>query len=280
MNILSGLILRQLPNPIFNETAIIVVNFIAATLILTVFTHHKLNQRKSQVFLLMGIAILFWVDFAYLARVFGRMYDLSVLFLRIAWCATPFVFFFTYINSTLFVNKADENKLVSKVLFVLALLLGLITLFTNLTITGEKFTNGILDIKYGIAFYPYLGLVLSMIIFTFVPLIKTKLETAVKVFLLGLIIFYAANMIFNITLPVFFHITHLYFLGDYSTIILLGFTMYAIYRHSLLNIKILATEVFTLFICTILFTIIFFSPNFTDSIFYLFVFLLSTGFVL
>src|SRR6266404_5688609 len=244
MNILVGLTLRQLPMPVFNEVAIIAVNFIAITLILTVFNHDKLRERKSQIFVLMGISMLMWVDGAYSARIFGNFHDISLIFLKIAWFATPFVFFFTYMTSTMLAEKVEENKHITLMLFVLALFFGILTLFTDLTITGSKFTNGIVDIIYGYGFYPYLIAVILMIFFTYAPLLKTKFTAGVKVFLIGLSIFYVANMIFNITLPVFLHITYLYFLGDYSTIILLGFTMYAIFRHNLFDIRIFATEVF------------------------------------
>jgi signal transduction histidine kinase len=73
-------------------------------------------------------------------------------------------------------------------------------------------------------------------------------------------------MIFNIGLPVFLNVTHLYFFGDYSTIFLLGFTTYAIVRHELFDIKILATEIMTIIIWIILFTKIFASQSIEELI--------------
>lgn len=250
--------------PVFNEVAIIAINFIALTLIITVFNHDKLKEKRSVIFVLMGISMLVWVDGAYSARILGNIYNLSLFFIKIAWFATPFVFFFSYMTAISLTGREDKNHIITKILFILAIFAGLVTLFTNFTISGEKFTNGIVDIRYGSGFYPYLGIALLMMFFTFTSLVRTKLNSGEKVFLLGLIIFFIANMIFNIALPVFLHVTYLYFLGDYSTIILLGFAMYAIFRHKLFDIRIFATEVFTLIIWTILFTKIFFAQDLTD----------------
>ncbi len=275
---LYNLNLRELPMPVFNEIAIISINFIAATLILTVLNHNKVRERKSQIFILMGIAMLAWVNFAYLARIFGKMPDLSLLCLKIAWSATPFVFFFTYMTSTYLAEKQKPNKWITIFLFLITLADALLTGLTNFTLTGTKFTNGILDIIYGKAFYPYIASVVIMIFFTLAPLVKTKFEARTKIFLVGVIIFYVMNFIFNITLPVFFHITNLYFLGDYSTIFLLGLTMYAVFTQGLFDVHVFATEIFTLIIWTILFTKIFFAGNLTEVAIDTFVFGLTVVF--
>lgn len=275
---LYNLNLRELPMPTFNKIAIISINFIAITLILTVLNHDKFKVRKSQIFILMGLAMLVWVNFAYLARVFGNIPDLSLFCLKIAWTATPFVFFFTYMTSTLLAEKEKPNKIITIALLIITIVDGLLTEFTTLTITGSKFTNGILDIVYGKAFYPYLISVIIIIFFTLAPLVKTKFETKTKLFLTGVIIFYIMNFIFNITLPVFFHITNLYFLGDYSTVFLLGFTMYAIFTQNLFDINVFATEIFTLIIWTVLFTKIFFSGSLTETGIDSFVFVLTIVF--
>ncbi|MBI1863873.1 hypothetical protein HYS03_01555 [Candidatus Woesebacteria bacterium] len=270
--------LRDLPMPTFNKIAIIVINFVAVSLVLTVLNHNKLKDRKSQIFVLMGISMLGWVDFAYLARIFGRMPEISIIFLKIAWLSTPFVFFFTYMTSTLLAREGKQNKIITISLLVVAIILGIATAFTNLTIAGIKYTNGILDIVYGNGFFPYLGGVFIMMFFTLAPLVRTKIQSKSKFFLIGVIIFYIMNLAFNITLPVFFHITNLYFLGDYSTIFLLGFTMYAILRHELFEIKVFATEALTLILWSILFIKIFFSQNLTQISIDSFVFALTIVF--
>jgi signal transduction histidine kinase len=77
-------------------------------------------------------------------------------------------------------------------------------------------------------------------------------DKRVQYFLLGLLIFYWQNIVFNILLPIFLGVSQYYFLGDYSTIILLGFTAFSIIRYRLFNIKTVAAEVFTFSIWTML----------------------------
>ena len=84
--------------------------------------------------------------------------------------------------------------------------------------------------------------------------------------MIGVLIFYVANLIFNITLPVFLGITHYYFFGDYSTIILLGMTAYAIIRHGLFDIKVVTTELLTFIIWIILLIKLFTPQSTTDTI--------------
>jgi signal transduction histidine kinase len=270
--------LRELPFPTFNKIAIVVINFIVFSLIITVLNHNKIKDKKTQVFVLMGISILAWIDFAYLARIFGNNHALSIILLKIAWFATPLVFFFTYMTSTLLTSGEKHNKIITYSLLAIALILSFVTLFTNITIDGLKYTNDILDIIYGQGFYPYLGGVFVMMFFTLAPLLKKKLESRIKFFLFGVTIFCTMNMIFNIALPVFFHITNLYFLGDYSTIFLLGFTIYSIFRHALFDIRVFTTELLTIAIWTILFVKIFFSRNLGEVGIDAFVFVLTIAF--
>ena len=53
---------------ILNRVAIVVINFVAFSLLLVVFNHNRLKDRQSQIFFVMGLFMLTWVDFAYMAR--------------------------------------------------------------------------------------------------------------------------------------------------------------------------------------------------------------------
>lgn len=97
--------------------------------------------------------------------------------------------------------------------------------------------------------------------------------------MVGVFTFYILNAIFNITLPVVFRITNLYFIGDYSTVFLLGATTYAILRHKLFDIKVFATEILTVAIwVTLLVRIFLYAGSVTQSIVDLTVFLLTVFF--
>lgn len=274
--------LRQLPDPIPNKIAIVAINLIAISLIVTVLNHNKFKDRKIQTLVLMAVSMLSWVDCAYLARVFGNIPNISIIFLKIAWFATPIVFFSTYLISVVIAKGEKQNRFINFAMLGVAGVLSLMTGFTNLIINGTKFTNGILDIVYGSGFYPFMIGIFILMLFTLLPLLKSKLDSKSKIFLSGVVIFYIMNMIFNITLPVFFHITHLYFLGDYSTIFLFILTTYAILRHELFDVKIFTTEVFTIVIWSTLFVKIFLDSGTTEVVLDLSIFLITIifGFLL
>ncbi|MBP7119322.1 hypothetical protein KBA63_04525 [Candidatus Woesebacteria bacterium] len=249
--------LSEIQYPLLNQFAIIVINFIVVLLLYTVISHTRLKDTKSRVFLLLGVSILSWVDGAYLARIFGLHHDLSLLLLRIAWIATPVVFYSVYLISLILMKKDTTHTRVRFFLGVLTLAFSALTAFTDLIIKDLKFTSGVVDIVYGVAFYPFLVGIIIIIIATLQPMYRNKINSSAKSFLIGVVIFYIMNAIFNITLPVFFGVTYLYFLGDYSTSFLLGFTSYAIIRHKLFDIKLIASEALIITIWCVLFARIF-----------------------
>ena len=260
--------LRDLP--LFNKIAIIPINFIALALLVVVFNHNKFRDRRSQLFLLMTVFMLTWVDFAYLARIFGQYSNLSEVFLRVAWIATPLLFFCTYYISLYLVELEEKYRKYSWFLLVLTIILSSLTAFTDVFIAGVKFTDttflGIntLIIVYGKFFLLFLVGIFVLIVSTLFPLMKSKMDNAAKMFLLGLMIFYLANIIFNIALPVFLNTAHFYYFGDYSTIFLLGFTTYAVLRHRLFDVRVFSTELLTIVIWSILFSKLFVSQDLTE----------------
>jgi len=77
-------------------------------------------------------------------------------------------------------------------------------------------------------------------------------------FLIGISIFYIANILFNIMFPVLFGVVSIYYLGDYSTIFFLALTAYAITRKKLMDVKLLLIQVLTACISIILLFDLFF----------------------
>ena len=255
----------------FNNFAVVVINFFVLLLFVTVFNHNQLRDAKSKLFVLMGVFILIWVDFAHFARLVPETNDtgLAVIFLKIAWVATPLLFYTTYLTSIHIIEASMTYRNMSRALLFMALTMGVITATTDLTLKGVIYDpNGVLGrtliIDYGIpGFYIFLAGIFAIMIFTLFPLIRRKLDDKSKVFLSGIVVFYVANAIFNIALPRLGR-ADFYFFGDYSTIMLLSFTAYAIFRHNLFDIKTFATELFILVIWTLLFTRVLFNLTVFD----------------
>jgi len=194
--------------------------------------------------------MLVWVDFAYFARQVSNM-KLAENLLRLAWFATPMFFTFISLFVVYFINKPEKYIFLNIPVLTLGVATSLVTGFTSLVIEGFKYVNGSFTIIYGPMMYPFLGVVLILIFATLYPLFEryTRASQSDKqkiiYFLIGLVVFYIANFVFNIILPIFMGVVRLYYFGDYSTIFFLVFTAYAILRHRLIDTKVVATELFT-----------------------------------
>ena len=206
--------------------------------------------KMNKIFVLMVVSMLGWVNFAFFARVVGAdRFNLASLFLRIAWFITPLLFVFLYFLVIYLIKKEKEYQFLNKIVLFVGGVAAFITGFTDLIIKGMEFVDGDLTIIYGRAMFPFLGMIFFLICATLYPLIKgylkflSKERMKIEYFLVGISIFYLGNIIFNITLPLFLDIVHLYYLGDYSTIFLLGFTGYAIVARELFGARVLLTQV-------------------------------------
>jgi signal transduction histidine kinase len=271
------MVTRILPYHDFNKITIVVINFLVVALLFTVLNHNKFKDKNSKYFLFMGIFILIWVDFAYLARLYGLYNSLSETLLRIAWFATPMLFYITYATSTAIAN-VNINKKINSALLALAVILSLSVGYTDMVIKGVEVQGLYLDIIFGPAFFVFLFFIFIFMIATVHSVAKAKRTKASSAFLAGVLLFYFLNVVFNITLPVFFGNTHLYFIGDYSTILLLILTAYAMLRFNLFDVKVIATEILTLIMLSILWSNILLSGTSTQLLVNTIVFLLSLGF--
>jgi signal transduction histidine kinase len=265
--------------PPINRLTVIVINFIAVALVIVVFNSSRFRDVQSKIFVAMSVFMLLWVDFAYLARFVGESQLVqSEFYIRIAWVATPLFFYSVYLTTEYVLERQKRNKVIRVLLLLAAVLLSVATAFTNFVIKGTKFTGVNFDIDYGSMFYPFLGVIFVLMISTLIPLFRTKLNKKTRAFLYGVLIFYFANLIFNIALPVFFNITYLYYIGDYSTVFILGLTVYAIVQHNLFDVKVVATELLTVVVWIVLFAKLFVSQSQNEFTTDLVIFVLITIF--
>lgn len=233
--------------PLFHQVAILIINATGLAVILTVLIHNDFKEKLTRTFLYFGLFMFMWVDFAYAARVVGiHNYAWAELFLRTAWVATPPFFACMYYISVLILRREERFRILTFFVVSSSLVLSALTLFSDYIITGISFRGTILDIAYGESFYAFLAVIVLYIIATVVPLFRSNLpperKSTVHVFMTGIFVFYILNAIFNITLPAFLGISHLYFFGDYSLIFVVTLTGYAILRYSLLDTRVALAE--------------------------------------
>lgn len=267
-----------------NKTLIPLINIIAVWLAAWVFLSnpkHKLNR----IFIWMVFFMMLWVNFAYLARVIGESNPTLVLLcLKIAWFATPLLFVILYILVINLLNERYKYKPIDFIVILLGIATAFVVGLTDHVVKGVKFMGVFLiRLVYGDWMLPFLIVVTLLIIATLHPLIKeyysksSKIRGKIGYFLVGALVFYIANIIFNIVFPIIFDITRYYFLGDYSTIILLVFIAYAVVKQQLFGIKVVLSTLFLSLMAILLLSDIFvpssFSQLFKPVTFLIFLFL-------
>ncbi len=238
-------------NIFLNRIFIIVIDSIAVFLAVLVVRGDPKGQL-NRLYLIMTALMLGWVNFAYIPRVIDPVYyAYGVLSLKIAWLVTPLFFLFLYFLSVNLAEKAERFRMLTLATALVGTIVSLVSGFTNHVIAGFQVVSGVTTIVYGDWKIPFLIGITFIIVAMLVPLfdqgsiLKNK---KLQAFSVGLLIFLVLNAIFNITLPMFLGVSRFYFLGDYSTLILLAFIAYAITNHQLFDTQVIAAEMLTLFI--------------------------------
>jgi signal transduction histidine kinase len=231
-----------------HKILVLIIDLSAIALAYIVYSRNP-RGKINKIFFLMCFLMIGWISFAYLGRFFAiESPSIALLSLKIAWFITPLFFCGLYL---LVVNITEVKKyfFLNRIIIFWGIIISLISAFTNLIIKNFQVVDGSLEIIYGkgIGLFLSYGIVLiALTIFLiFKSYFKLSQEQKLKIqyLFIGLIIFYSLNIIFNILLPIFFHKTDLYYLGDYSTIIFLGFTGYAIVAKELFGIRVILTQV-------------------------------------
>jgi len=259
---------------LINKVLMFLINAVALWLAFLVY-HNNPKREINKLFILMTVSMLLWVNFAFLARYVGQgqIYQ-SLLFIKIAWFVTPLLFLFLSLVAVYIIKEEKKYRLLNKIVLFLGVIAAFITGFTNLVIKGIKFENGNLIVVYGKGMIPFLAAVMFLMYTTLYPLFKKYFKSLeeekkkIEFFLIGIFIFYLANIIFNIVLPIKFKVSQYYYIGDYSTIFLLGFTAYSIVKHELFGIKVILTSIFVALIAILLALDIFvFTPELLIQLF-------------
>jgi len=233
--------------PLYNKILVLLIDFIGVWLAITVYNNNP-KGKLNKIFLGMIVSMFFWVNSAYLAHLIGKnQIYLTLIFVKIAWVATPILFILLYFLVLYYLKKEKEYKILSLAILFGGVILSLLTAFTDLIIKDIEFVGIDLNIIYGKGMIPFLGIMFFLmcvpLYFLFKEYIKSEPKERVRIeyLLVGIFIFYLANIIFNIVFPVVFKIVYLYWMGDYSSIVLLGFIAYATVRRDLFGIRVILT---------------------------------------
>ena len=165
------------------------------------------------------------------------------------------------------------NRFIKYPVLIIGLFLIVLTLFTNKVIDhleffswGSSFIDG--DLAGPFYLYMMVGPVNSIVQYIFLwRKFEEQEKRQVKFFYIGLTIFMVINIVLqSIVKPLITHTDELYKIGNYSAIIMIVLTGYAILKYKLFDIKVLATELFTVVIWIVLFSRIIVSQSFADVV--------------
>ncbi len=237
---------------IFLSKILIAMIDIVAIFLAYVVYRDNYKALLNRFYVWMTALMLMWINFAYLPRLISQdYYDLGLISLRIAWFATPLFFVSIYLLSIFLIKREIKFNLMTFLSISIGIICSLLAGFGNTIIIGYQIINGITSIIYGQFMLIFLGGVSFLIIMILSPIFRDReilKDRKNLLFYIGVFIFLILNSIFNIALPVYFRDARFYFLGDYSTLILLIFIAVAIVRHQLFNIKVVVTEILSFFI--------------------------------
>lgn len=253
--------------PTYNRILVILIDLTAIWLANLMIRHSKRNPT-TKAFLAMTISMFLWVNFSFLARLFAHYNpSLVITFLRIAWFATPFLFVFLYFFILNLIGQPKSHPRLNLAVILGAIIIATLSGFTDFVVNSVRFVGVYLTINYGSAMFLYLGIGISLFVAPIYVLFKNykripeQLKSKIRLILVGVFIFYFANLVFNVILPIFFKINRFYFIGDYSTIIMLSFIAFAIVKHGLFNTKVITTEAIVVVLSIGLFAEIFMTEN-------------------
>jgi signal transduction histidine kinase len=245
------MIIEIITSIFLSKVLIAMIDIVAVFLAYVVYrdNHKKLLNRF---YVWMTVLMMMWVNFAYLPRLISEdYYELGLISLRIAWFASPLLVVSIYLLSIFLVKEENKFRIITMFSVMVGVVCSLLAGFGDTIISGYQVINGITTIIYGNLMLVFLGGIVFLTIMILLPIFTDKgvlKDRENLLFYAGVFIFLILNSIFNIILPVFLRDARFYFLGDYSTLILLGFVAVAIVRHQLFNIKVVVTEILSFFI--------------------------------
>ena len=247
---------------------VVAINVLCVVLALAIYFSNK-KSLANLYFSVLALLIILWIDSGFLATLAGN-YALILTKINVGVIPLCFIVAFFFINY--FVGKKPSNSIISFAVVCSGLI------FTFLTISTSLIVKDIRPLKWGVDmvaggyapfYYAWVGLMIVPIFYFLLQKYESydvENKTKVIYFIIGFVIFTVFNLVFNVIFPVIRGTSDYYQFGDYSVVFLLGFTAYAIVKHQLFNIKVIATETAAIVINIVLIVQIFNSANATEAI--------------
>ena len=223
------------------------------------------------VFFFVVISIILWTISNYAADITTDNFWI-LFFARSAYAmATATVGLFFYFSLIFPEGKKSNFKNIFAIFCVSAIFF--IIAYTPLLINGVSLNLKTVKLVTGWAYIPFAAYFIVYLGAPFYLLIKKYRfsngieKQQIKYFFAGALLTSLSAFITNLIIPIITNSWSISHFGPYFAIFLVGFTTYAILKHHLFDIKVIATEVFSLVISFILFLKIFSSNGNQDLLF-------------
>lgn len=228
---------------------VLMINLVGFWLAAWVYYSNK-TEKLNQWFVLMTFFVIMWTDSAFFG--YGsRDMDLATIFYRLnfAFVILFIISFYHFYVIHFFGEKTGKYILIGRFITIIGTLITVIALYTDLIIQDAFIQSWGAEIVFGRAngLYNLFSLTVALFIVAFSVReymhISRKQRLKFQYFAIGILFFIAFNVIFNILFPTFIGTMEYARFGDYSAMILLAFTAYAITKSNLMGVKTLVTQV-------------------------------------
>ncbi len=227
------------------------------------------NEPANRSFSFLILSSAFWT-FCNLMADISSAADQNLFWSKTTIIGASLVAYFFYKFSLLFPRK-NNYKFPYQYIVLICGLIFIAFFMTDWNISSVYLENGTFQIVTGILYIPFLFYFCLSILFGIFNLIQgygdfSPIEkNQVKLVLLGMAITAILSAVTNIILPLLGNATLVSF-GPYFTMFFIIFTVYAILKHHLFDIKVIATELLTFAIWIILLLKIFSSSGVQEVI--------------
>ena len=225
-----------------------------------------LRDHKNQInvsFSLFVLSVAGWLSINFLSNQFTD-YPRAFIFNKLIFLESPYISFALVYFSLVFPYSLFDIKIKHLFLLIIPVFISNIFTMLNLTITGINVVpGGVTEVIFGPAIavwgFQFVAYILVSLFLLGKKYTKTKghQHTQIQYVFLGIALLAILGTVTNFAIPLLYNNFDASNYGPFLSLFVLGFTAYAILKHNLLHIKVIATEAVVVLLLIILFTKLF-----------------------
>lgn len=235
---------------------IVLINFSLGVL---AFINNPRN-KNLKIFFLFIIFLVTWIIANYFSDI-TKDYFWVIFWLRLTFIAP--VLFATVLLYFGLIFPAEKLRISSRYLLGISSLIVSILVFSNLIIKDVVIKESGVDVVFGYLGAVYLLYFVGILVAALIVLLKKYFKSKdlekkqLKTFILGLFLFLFGATVTNLIIPFIWGLFEPSKYGPYFSVIFTTLAFYAITKHHLFKVKIIATEIFAVILSIISFAQIF-----------------------